>query len=58
MGLQVGEKADPGPTYFGAVWDGVGGGFGWNLLDGSALLSASALVFCSTVEIIIISCGP
>ena len=50
MGLQVGEEADPGPTYIGAMWAWVGSGdcgFGLNL-------SASALGFCSTMEIVII----
>ena len=45
-GSSRGEEADPGPAYFGAVWAWMGsgdGGFGWNLLGGSNLLSESAL---------------
>lgn len=37
MHLKVGKDANPKPTYFGA---GVGSGFRWNLLGGSALLCA------------------
>ena len=46
MGLQVGEEADPGATYFGAVWAGVRGagrGFDLGLLGGGSRLSQSSV---------------
>ena len=58
MGLQVGEEANPGAAYFGAVWAGVGSGgrgFGLDLRD--FLLSESALDCCSTVEIVVVLCS-
>lgn len=42
MHLKVGKDANPKRTYFGAGCAGVGSGFRWNLLGGSALLC----VFC------------
>lgn len=52
-------EADSGPDYSGALWTGEcsGGGFGWDLFGGFSLLSLSALVLCSMVEVIIVQCS-
>ena len=52
-------EADSGPHYFGAVWAGdcSSCGFGLDLLGGGSLLSDSALVVRSMVEVRVVLCG-
>lgn len=61
VGLQMGVKADPGPSYSWAMWAGEcgcsGGVFGLGLHGGCSLLSESTLVFWSMTEVIIIPCS-